>query len=126
MLESKDKALGLAKIIDSKGALNISVIYIGELSSVADYIVLASGASERQVRATAEFVVDEYKKADIRPLGVEGIGTNRWVLVDYGDVVLHVFLEELRGYYDMDGLWADAKRIETNFGPPEKKEVEPT
>lgn len=125
-MNSKEKALALARIIDGKGALEISVIYIGELSSVADYIVLASGASERQVRATAQFAVDECKEAGLRPLGVEGMSGSRWVLVDYGDVVLHIFLEELRSYYDMDGLWADAPRIDSAEYLIELKEVEPT
>jgi ribosome-associated protein len=124
-LDSKEKALGLARLVDEKGALDLSVIYIGELSSIADYIVLASGASERQVRAMAQFAVEEYKEAGIRPLGVEGLSASRWVLIDYGDVIFHIFLEELRSYYDMDGLWADAVRVDIGIEPRELKEVGP-
>jgi ribosome-associated protein len=125
-LDSREKALNLARLIDDKGALDISVIYIGELSSIADYIVLASGASERQVRSTAQFAIDEFKGLDQRPIGVEGTSNSCWVLVDYGDVILHVFLEELRAYYDMDALWADAPRIDTGIDAGKLKEVEPT
>jgi ribosome-associated protein len=125
-LDSREKALDLARLVDDKGALDIAVIYIGELSSVADYIVIASGASERQVRATAEFAVQEYKSAGIRPIGIEGLSTSKWVLVDYGDVIFHIFLEELRSYYDMDGLWADAPRIDAGLESGKLKEVEPS
>jgi ribosome-associated protein len=78
------------------------------------------------VRATAEFAVEEGKRAGVRPIGVEGLSTSKWVLVDYGDVIFHMFLEELRSYYDMDGLWADAPRIDAGLEREKLKEVEPT
>lgn len=83
--------------------------------------MLCSGASERQVRAAAQFTVEESKHAGVRPLGVEGLSHGRWVLVDYGDVIFHIFLEELRLYYDIDGLWADAPRIDTGLEPERGK-----
>jgi ribosome-associated protein len=71
-------------------------------------------------------VVDECKAEGLRPLGVEGLTNSRWVLVDYGDVIFHIFLEELRSYYDIDGLWADAPRVDRAGDSRKLKEVEPT
>ncbi len=93
---------------------------------MADYIVLCSGSSDRQVRATANYVVDELKGLGHRPIGVEGLTNGRWVLVDYGDVIFHVFEEDVRRYYDIDGLWADAPRIDSGVETGEFKEVEQT
>ncbi len=125
-LDSREKALSIARLVDEKGATDIAVIFIGELSSIADYIVLCSGTSERQVRAAAQNVIEETKAVKIRPLGVEGLTHGRWVLVDYGDVVFHVFLEEQRLYYDIDGLWADAPRIDVGLDSDKLKEAERT
>ena len=77
--------------------------------SYCDYFILCNGKAARQVRAIAENVLLSIKKEHGRlPLGVEGRGTDQWVIVDYGDVILHVFQPEMRSYYDLDGLWADA------------------
>ncbi len=108
---SKARALSAAAFADEKHAGNVTVIYIGALSSVADYIVVCDGASDRQVKATADFIIDEMKGMDARPLGVEGMETARWVLIDYGDVVVHVFHEPVRENFDIEGLWADAPRV---------------
>lgn len=88
--------------------------------------MLCSGASERQVRAAAGYVVDEGKHAGMRPLGVEGLTHGRWVLVDYGDVIFHIFLDELRLYYDIDGLWADAPRIDIGLDDKKVKKAKRT
>ncbi len=88
--------------------------------------MLCSGASERQVRAAAQFTVEESKNVGLRPLGVEGLSHGRWVLVDYGDVIFHIFLEEMRLYYDIDGLWADAPRIDIGLERGKLKEAERT
>ena len=88
--------------------------------------MLCSGASARQVRATAEHVVEVLKGSGERALGVEGLPQSRWVLVDYGDVIVHVFDEEMRRYYDIDGLWADAPLIDTGLETDKLKEAEQT
>lgn len=74
--------------------------------------MICSGESERQVKAIVGNAVDAMKEKGERPIGVEGNDAGRWVLVDYGDVVLHVFFESVRIYYDLEGLWADAPRLE--------------
>ncbi len=80
------------------------------MSSYADYFVLGSGDSERQVTATAEHVREQLKEAGQRTIGTEGFDTGHWVLLDYGEVVVHVFSTEVRAFYDLDGLWADAAK----------------
>ena len=80
------------------------------MSSYADYFVLGSGDSERQVTATAEHVREQLKEGGHRTIGTEGFDTGHWVLLDYGEVVVHVFSTEVRAFYDLDGLWADAPK----------------
>jgi len=81
------------------------------LSSVADYFLICSGSSSRQVSAIAEYIQFELKKKGIRPLSTEGKKEGHWVLLDYGHIVLHVFYEPLREFYDLESLWIDAQRI---------------
>ena len=111
-MDTKEIAISAARLASDKMAVNISVIEISALSSVADYLVLCSCSSDRQVAAMAEHIIDGLKKSGERPIGVEGREHARWVLIDYADVIVHVFHESEREYYDLDGLWADAPRIE--------------
>lgn len=90
---------------DVKGQ-EITVLEVSELTDVMDYLVVASGTSSRQVKALAENVIDECKKQGIRPLGVEGLDSGEWVLVDLGDAVVHVMLPETRAFYDLEKLWS--------------------
>lgn len=78
--------------------------------SIVDYFIICSVKSERQANAIAWYVKEELKKAGINPQGIEGEQSGTWVIMDYGDVAVHIFLEAARLYYDIDGLWADAKR----------------
>jgi ribosome-associated protein len=80
---------------------------------VADAFILCSGRSNRQVTAIADFVARDLKKERIRPLSVEGKKEGHWVLMDYGHVVIHVFYEPVRRFYNLESLWADASRIRT-------------
>jgi len=94
-------------------ALGLVVLDVRELTSVADAFIICSGRSNRQVTAIAEFIITELKKAGIKPLSVEGKKEGHWVLLDYGHVIIHVFYESVRNFYDLEGLWVDAKRIKT-------------
>ena len=80
------------------------------MTSYADYFVVASGDSERQVAAMAAYVREKMKEKAIRPLSSDGQDNGRWVLLDFGDVVAHFFLVEARAFYDLEGLWVDAPR----------------
>jgi len=85
---------------------DIVTLDVRHLTDVTDHIVVASGTSNRQVKALADNVVEEAKKAGFRPLGVEGMDTAEWVLVDYGDLVVHVMLPTTRQFYDLEKLWS--------------------
>ncbi len=111
-LYPKNKALTIARIALAKKAEDVVIIDIKKLSSVSDYIVIASAGSERQVEAIARAIEDGLREKGARPLGTEGAGAGRWALLDYDNVVAHVFLEPLRRHYDLDGLWADAPKTE--------------
>jgi ribosome-associated protein len=96
----------------SMKALNVVVLDVRGLASFADHFILCSGRSHRQVSAIADFVEQDLKTKGVKPLGIEGTREGHWVLMDYGDVIIHVFYEPIRIFYDLEGLWSDAKRIE--------------
>ncbi len=95
-------------------AENLVVLDVTKLTSYADYLLICNGRSSRQVSSIAEFIKMTLKKDDISPLNFEGLKEGQWALLDYGDIVIHIFLEEIREFYDLEGLWADAKRIKTD------------
>ncbi|MCP3162873.1 ribosome silencing factor [Myxococcus qinghaiensis] len=102
----------MAQLLLDKKALDVVILDVRGMTSYADYIVIASGESDRQVSAMAENVHVQLKQGDepVRALGTEGVETGQWVLLDYGEVVAHLFLADLRSHYDLEGLWADANR----------------
>jgi len=111
-LQSQERALLCASQILGKKASNVRILDVRKISSLTDFLVLASGSSDRQVRAAAEAVHQELKnRHDSLPLGIEGMQQGRWVLIDYGDVMVHVFHEPVRLFYDLDGLWSDAVEV---------------
>ena len=114
MKHDYDPSLDLyVKAALGRKALGLVVLDVRELTSVADAFIICSGSSNRQVTAIAEFIQTELKKAGIKPLSVEGKKEGHWVLLDYGHVIIHVFYESVRNFYDLEGLWVDAKRIKT-------------
>lgn len=110
-MNSKNIAQAIAKIADDKKAKDIVVLDLKKLSAFTDYFVICSGTSDRQVKTIAGAIEMEMKKKDVRPLGMEGYETGHWVLVDYGDVVAHVFYDDERHYYQLEKLWADAPQL---------------
>lgn len=94
-----------------KKALNLEIIELVGKADYADYLVLMSGTSERHVRALADAIQEELAKHKLRMLSIEGLSAATWVLLDYGDVVVHVFAESTRGVFDLDSLWLDAARV---------------
>ena len=101
-----------ARAAADKKAFQIVGLEVGELTSYTDSLLICSGASDRQVAAIAGEVQRQLKDAGRRPLHVEGESHAEWVLLDYGDFVVHVFTEERRTYYGLDNLWGDAPRLE--------------
>ena len=96
-----------------KRAEGLVVLDVRGLTSIADAFVICSGRSNRQVSAIADHIERFLKKQGIRPMGVEGKGDGHWVLMDYGNVIIHIFYSETRAFYDLEGLWVDAKQIHT-------------
>jgi ribosome-associated protein len=96
---------------EEKKGKDVLALDVREFTDVADYFVLASGTSERHVRTIADGIQTGLKGDGIRPYSVEGYNDGRWVILDYQNVVVHVFLETLRGLYDLESLWIEAKRI---------------
>ncbi len=93
------------------------IINIKKLSTVSDYIVVCSADSERQVHAISGAIAEGLKKKGERPFGLEGVGACRWALLDYSDVVAHIFLAPVRAFYDIEGLWAEAPVIKVDAKP---------
>ena len=96
-----------------KKAQALVVLDVRNLTSVAEAFIICSGRSNRQVQAIAEHTKKELKSRHRRPLSIEGLKEGHWVLIDYGEVIIHVFYEPVRSFYDLEGLWTDAKRLET-------------
>jgi len=114
MTKTTDPALDLyVKAVLGKKALNVAVLDVAELTSFADIFIICSARLNRQVGAIADYIKSDLKKHKIKPLSVEGAKDGHWVLLDYGHVIIHVFYEPMREFYDLEGLWVDAKRIET-------------
>jgi ribosome-associated protein len=99
----------IGNLLSDKKAVDIVILDVRGMTSYADYVVVASGESDRQVSSMAEHVLVKLKESeDVRPVGHEGMDTGQWVLLDFGEVVAHIFYSEMRAHYDLEGLWADA------------------
>lgn len=107
--------LAVAAALDKK-ATNLDVLAVGELTSIADYFVLCSAGSERQAQAVADNIVDRLKQEmGVKPLLVEGTTPGRWVLIDFGDFIVHIFTEEVRRFYGLERLWGDAPNVTAEY-----------
>lgn len=107
-----DQAVMAAKAISSKKGLDIQVIEIGDISVLADYMVIATGTSSTHVKALADEVEYKLDEAGISVSHIEGYRSNSWILLDYVDVIVNVFSDEAREFYDLDRLWQDGKPVD--------------
>ncbi len=105
------RALECARAAIDKKAENVKILDLSELSGFTDYFVICSGTSDRQVQAIGDSVEAMMSTKGVELLSGEGYSEGRWVLMDFGDVVVHVFLDALRDYYDLETLWTDAPRV---------------
>lgn len=111
-MNSYEQSILTAKAISSKKGLNIKLIEIGDISSLADYIVIATGTSSTHVKAIADEVEYQLDEAGISVSHIEGYRSNSWILLDYVDVIVHIFSDEAREFYDLERLWQDGKEID--------------
>jgi len=111
-LDSTNMARLAAGAALDKKALDPLALDLRGISSVAEYFVILTGTSDRHVQAVAENVIEAFKSIGIKALGEEGLREGKWILLDYGEIVVHVFLEPVREYYDIERLWIDAPRLD--------------
>lgn len=118
MLTIEEKTRICALAADSRKANGILVLDVGPLSSIADRFLICSGSSDRQVQAIADAIRDELIKQGEKPLAVEGYEQGTWILIDCADLILHIFDDETREFYNLEQLWHQAARIEvTGLSP---------
>jgi ribosome-associated protein len=111
VLTSRERAIRCALFAKDKKALDVRILEIKRLSSIADYLVLSSGRSDKQAQAIADSVKQGLKEFG-KALDVEGLREGNWIVIDYGDVIVHVFKEEVRRYYNLEELWNAAPSLE--------------
>lgn len=111
-MNSLQQAKEIAKVLDSKKGLDIRVIKIGDISILADYMVIATGNSSTHVKSLADYVEYEMDQQGFSVSHIEGHRSDTWILLDYVDVVVHVFSDESRRYYDLDRLWEDGEIVD--------------
>lgn len=109
---SRKKSLTCWNAALEKKASDIVLLNIKGIVSYADYFLICSGRSDRQIQAIAQSIQTQLARQGHRVLGIEGMSQGRWVLMDYGDVIVHIFLESVRRFYDLEGLWIEAPRID--------------
>ncbi len=112
MAEPKELALAIARALDSKKGLNIKVLETGHLTTLADYFVICTATSSTQVRALSDVCEEAAKELGETPHHIEGHRGGVWTLLDFSSVVVHVFMEEARQFYDLERLWADAEQVD--------------
>jgi ribosome-associated protein len=106
-----------ARAADEKGAQDVVILEVGEVLVLPDEFVVSAGANERQVKAIVEEVERQIAEAGLgKPERVEGLQDRQWVLIDYGDVVVHVFRSDMRDYYELERLWGDVRQVEWASG----------
>jgi ribosome-associated protein len=111
-LSAEEKTALSSRAAADKKALDIVVLDMHEASSITDYFLICSGGSSRQVQAIADAIEEQMRRLGVASLGFEGYREARWILMDYGDVIVHVFAQDTRDFYDLERLWANAPKID--------------
>ena len=114
MAASEEIIRALVNALDKHKAGDIRVIDVADLTSLADAFVIAEGTSSTQVRALADYAEETLREAGMPPLRVEGYRSQGWIILDYGDVVAHIFHKDTRAFYDLERLWKDGKDKDIN------------
>ena len=111
-IDGRDKALLCVKFALEKKAYDLVLMEVGQLTSLSDYFLVCTGRSDTQVQAIAQGIEENMAHAGVRALSIEGAARGQWVVLDYDDVVIHIFYEPIREFYDLDRLWSRAPRVE--------------
>lgn len=119
-MDAKKKYRICAEAAEDKMAENLVILDVGEVADFTQYFIIASGTSDRQVQAIADNIQDKMKENKILPAGIEGYSEGKWILMDYDDVVIHIFYEPMRVLYDLERLWHDAKKVRRRKAAPKK------
>lgn len=107
----KDTAIAAAEVMDSKGATDVAILKMHKVMAETDFFVICSCSSFTQMRAVCQAVLDSMDKMGVKLRSQEGRNDNKWILLDYGDLIIHIFLDSQREYYNLEKLWADAETI---------------
>jgi ribosome-associated protein len=124
-METRERVLLCVNALLQRKAKDLTILRVNAVSSFTDYFVICSGSSDRQVQALAEAILENMKKSGILPLGVEGEKIGKWVLLDYADVIVHIFYEPIREFYDLERLWPDIPRMDVDTNLLELTELSP-
>ncbi|MGO9315477.1 MAG: ribosome silencing factor [Syntrophobacteraceae bacterium] len=116
-MSSKERAILCAREAIRFKALDLVLLDVSRFSSFADFFIICSGKSGRQVQGIADNLENDLKKQGLKPIGTEGKREGHWVLMDYGDIIIHVFYEPVRYFYDLESLWSEAPRVAWEQGP---------
>jgi len=115
-ITGKERAMLCAQQAEQYKALDIVLLDLAGFSSFSDYFLICSGKSSRQVQGIADNLETSLRENGIKPLGIEGRGEGHWILMDYGDVIIHIFYEPIRYHYDLESLWSEAKKVRLEHG----------
>ena len=110
VLAGWQRALECTRAALDRKAYDLAVLETGRISSIADYFVICNGRSDTQVQAIAEGIEAHLARQGVRPLSIEGLPRAQWVLMDYGDIIVHVFRPEVRAFYNLEKMWASGTR----------------
>lgn len=121
---SEERLLHCINAALQRKAKDLIALKVKALSSFADYFVICSGTSDRQVKAIASWLQESLKKVGMIPLGIEGMQHGQWVLMDYGDIIVHIFYEPVRTFYDLERYWSEAPKMMIDDDAIEIKELD--
>lgn len=111
-MDSWEKALLLSRFALEKKAYDLILMEVRDFTSIADYFIICSGRSDRQAQSIAQGIEENLGTMGVSPLSIEGTSRGQWILMDFSDVIVHIFYQPLREFYDLEGLWAHAPRVE--------------
>ena len=110
-MNPRELALKIAEILDKKGAMDIAVLQVDHLTSITDYFVIATGRNVQAVHSLSEDLTDRLAEMDVLPRRSEGLRESRWIVLDYASVIVHIFHEQEREYYNIERLWSDGTNM---------------